>query len=76
MTEVPARFLAGIKALIVHMNISAVRTFDSAAFEGLDTRVLDLKSFADVPPPLEAISKIPKLGTLMLHGFHLEGEYD
>lgn len=73
MQEVPARFLAGVKALIVHLNTSFVQTFDLAAFEGLETRVLDLKSLAGVPPPLEAISRIPKLGTLMLHGFHLEG---
>ncbi|XP_022673130.1 negative regulator of reactive oxygen species-like [Varroa destructor] len=72
MQEVPARFLAGVKALIVHLNTSFVQTFDLAAFEGLETRVLDLKSLAGVPPPLEAISRIPKLGTLMLHGFHLE----
>ncbi|OQR74014.1 leucine-rich repeat-containing G-protein coupled receptor 5-like [Tropilaelaps mercedesae] len=72
MAAIPARFLAGVKAHIVHLNTSYAQTFDSAAFEGLETRVLDLKSLADVPPPLEAISRIPKLGTLMLNGFHLE----
>ena len=73
LRAVPARFLDGISTHILHLNTSNVVEFDDAAFEGFETKVLDMKTNTPVAPPLRAVKTIPKLGTLLLHGYKVEG---
>ncbi|XP_003743559.1 insulin-like growth factor-binding protein complex acid labile subunit [Galendromus occidentalis] len=69
MKALPARFFDGISTHIMHLNTSNVSEFDDDVFRGFETKVLDMKTNTPVAPPLGAIKEIPKLGSLMLHGY-------